>query len=123
MKVALPVWEHRISPVFDTAQNLIIVTLLENKQESTRSLYKLPEESYQKVKSLVNYEVNTLICGAISKALATFILSLNIEVIAWITGDLENVLKAFQSGKLPAQSFMMPGCHHRCRQRRCKRKS
>jgi predicted Fe-Mo cluster-binding NifX family protein len=51
-----------------------------------------------------------LICGAISRPLEAMLLSAGVEVIPQTCGPVEEVLKAFMSGKLTEKAFLMPGC-------------
>jgi hypothetical protein len=50
------------------------------------------------------------ICGGISWPLEVMLLSARVEVIPQTCGSVEDVLKAFMSGRLTEQAFVMPGC-------------
>ena len=53
--------------------------------------------------------VDTLICGAISGRCANMVTTAGIELIPWITGQVEDVLRAFLGGNLFDTQFLMPG--------------
>jgi predicted Fe-Mo cluster-binding NifX family protein len=55
--------------------------------------------------------VDTLICGAISRPLAYMITTAGINLIAWISGQVEDVLQAFLRGNVFDIQFLMPGSH------------
>ena len=116
MIVAMTIWDHRISPVFDTARELLIAQvdgqqLLERQQENLGQ--QAPGLRVDRMRQL---DVDTLICGAISRPLAEMLAAAGIRVIPFVAGDVEEVLAAYLNGGLPAPSFAMPGC--RCGQNR-----
>lgn len=110
MRVAIPTWNGRVSPVFDTASRLLVVEVgpegQYNRYETDISDQSLPS----KVMRLTGLAVDTLICGAISRPLASMITAAGIELIPWISGQVEEVLQAFLRGALFTPQFLMPGC-------------
>jgi len=111
MKVAIPVWNLRISPLFDTARNLLIVEV-DKGEELSRYWEEL--EGYfppWRARKLLDLGVETLICGGISRQLAAMLYGSGITVLPWMSGFVEDVLQAYLGGKLPDQRFLMPGCH------------
>jgi predicted Fe-Mo cluster-binding NifX family protein len=114
MKVAITVWRNRISPVFDVARNIIILDVEKGKVLQERSESFSNDQPEHKAVRLQQLMVKTLICGAISKLQAHQISSHQIELIPFISGEIEDVIKAFLSGNLPNSKLMMPGC---CRSR------
>jgi len=124
MIVAVPVWQERISPVFDVAGHVLLVEL-DGATEVSRRMEVLSEDQPQaRVDRLQHLGVQTLICGAVSRPLEGLVASRGIEVIARICGDVEEVLQAFRSGQLQSGRFAMPGCcgrQQRQRRGRCRR--
>jgi len=110
MKIAIPTWNGRVSPVFDTASRLVVVEIA-NESEIARfetgiSEYFLPSKSIR----LTGLGIDTLICGAISRPLAYMITTAGIMLIPWIAGQVEEVLHAFLNNTLFDPRFIMPGC-------------
>ena len=71
MKVAVPVWQGRVSPVFDVAGQLLLVELVEGVETSRRE-HRLPDaEPQQRAVQLSELQVETLICGAISQTVGS----------------------------------------------------
>ena len=117
MRIAIPVWENKISPVFDTALNLLVVEV-NNISEESRFIYHIDENDLsQKCHRIKKLELDTLICGAVSQAFLQMLLASGLDVIQEISGPAEDVLKAYLQGKLFQPRFLMPGC--RRGQRRC----
>jgi predicted Fe-Mo cluster-binding NifX family protein len=109
MKIAIPTWNGRVSPVFDTASRLLVVEPGDGGEysrfETDISEHFLPS----KVMRLTGLGVETLICGAISRPLASMVTTAGISLIPWISGKVEDVLGAFLSGTLFDLRFTMPG--------------
>ncbi|MBN1854839.1 MAG: NifB/NifX family molybdenum-iron cluster-binding protein [Pirellulales bacterium] len=115
MRVAIAVFDGRISPVFDVARRLVLVDI-ENGHEVRRTEQVVEETDLgPRVSRVVGLGANVLICGAISRPLEAMLFSAGVEVLPQACGPWENVLRAFLSGQLTEQAFMMPGC---CGQRR-----
>lgn len=70
----------------------------------------------QKVDRLQTLKIETLICGAISAPLREELVARGVRVIAFVAGDVDEVLLAFAAEMLPDPRFSMPGCGGRRRQ-------
>jgi predicted Fe-Mo cluster-binding NifX family protein len=110
MRVAIPDWQGRISPVFDVAGQILIVDIEAAKDES-RHRERLEGLTLQdRVERLAEVGVNTVICGAISWRFEALLLASGIRTISLICGDVAEVLRAYRTGTLDRQKFAMPGC-------------
>ncbi|MGB2986368.1 MAG: NifB/NifX family molybdenum-iron cluster-binding protein [Phycisphaerae bacterium] len=110
MKVAIPTWTGRVSPVFDVAKRLVVVTL-EGSREVNREEAGIEETQLTaRAKRVTQLSVDVLICGAISMPLEAMLVSAGVRVIPHTCGPVENVLRAFVSGCLTDQAYLMPGC-------------
>jgi len=119
MKIAIPIWQDRISPVFDVAGQLLLVEWA-NGQEVAREVQLVGETTTaERVARLKEIGVGTLICAGISQALEAGLVERGIQVVARICGNVDEVLIAFQAGYLNQERFAMPGC---CGQRRKRRR-
>jgi len=121
MIVAIPVWQGRVSPVFDVAGQILLVEL-ENSVEQSRRQEPLTEGMMdRRADQISRQEVDTVICGAISRALESLLTARGIQVIARVCGSVDDVLDAFCREELDDERFAMPGCcQRRRRQRRCR---
>lgn len=111
MKVAVTIWEDRISPVFDASRRLLIVDIKSSRIGDRSLLAFDPEQPSGLAKNLASLGVKVLICGAVSQLPATIINAAGITLIAFITGEVERVLDAFARGESLEPTFLMPGCH------------
>ena len=110
MKVAFAIWDGRISPVFDTARELLI-THIENNQVVEQHHECLGDQtSGQRVAKLNDLGLEALICGAISRPMAEMLTTSGIRLLPFVAGNIEEVVSAFLNHQLPSPAFLMPGC-------------
>ena len=110
MKVALPIWAGRISPVFDVAERLLVVEV-EEGTEVGRHEETVRETAFaRRAMRVAELGVDTLICAAISKPLEEMLTHAGVQVISQTCGNLEDVLGAYLRGQLTDRAFLMPGC-------------
>jgi len=109
MKTAFTYWNKRIAPVFDTARHIRIIET-ESGQIVCDTLEMLEsDQPTQKALRLSELGVSTLVCGAISKSLHEMVAAYGIQVIPFVAGDLQEVIKAWIED-LDLKDFAMPGC-------------
>ena len=110
MKVAIPIRNGRISPVFDVAVLLMVVEF-ESDGPGERSEFSIRESGAEARAALLReLGISTLICGAISNNAARIVERSGIELVPWTVGDIDDVLEAYFSDSLDAEGFIMPGC-------------
>jgi len=87
---------------------------LGDEGEKSRFQIFLDEENISR-RSLRIYSLNidTLICGAVSRPFFRMLLSAGINIIPDISGDAESVLKAYLNGSIFHPRYLMPGCRRR----------
>ncbi|MBW2049299.1 MAG: hypothetical protein JRJ09_12355 [Deltaproteobacteria bacterium] len=107
--VGIPVFQSRVSPVFDTCSTVLIIRF-EQDQEIERGETYLDELSLtDRVNILQKLNVTVLICGGISDVLCNMIKNAGIWLISGIAGKADQVFDAFISGHLDEPRFHMPG--------------
>ncbi len=110
MKIALPTFNGRISPVFDTAQKLVLVEV-DGANELSRAKHAMASKSLaRRAADLNELGVEILLCGAISRPLAMMVAAHGIEIVPFISGEVDEVLGAYLQGRLADPRFLMPGC-------------
>jgi predicted Fe-Mo cluster-binding NifX family protein len=110
MKVALTVWENRISPLFDSAGMLLIADIEKNGR--VRKHFEPIEKglALSRVARLAELGINVLICGGISDFFANLIEARRIKIVPFVAGPVEEVLEAFLAGEVYRKDLRMPGC-------------
>jgi predicted Fe-Mo cluster-binding NifX family protein len=115
MKVALTIWDGRISPVCDVSREALVVTI-EKGVVVTRSLESIAAATTtMKLERLQDLAIKTLICGAISAPLHHELTGGGVKVIGFVAGEIDEVIESFLAGRLPTPALSMPGCWGRQR--------
>ena len=122
MKVAIPQWQGRVSPVFDVAGKVLVVEIRDGTEHARQDIVLDSEDPQLRVARLAQAGTDVLICGAISWPLEMAVSAAGIELIPKTCGDVEQVLAAFACGQLQEDAFLMPGCCGRHRQFRARRR-
>ncbi len=117
-KIALAVWGNILSPLFDSASTVLLTDIKDGKVTARRTEALGPELPYSRALRLSEWGVQVLICGAISVGFARTIEVYGIEVIPFISGEVQQVLDAYLNGTLTADVFHMPGFVGRGRRNR-----
>lgn len=108
MNIAITVWGNRISPVFDSAQTLLVAQI-ENHKVIKKSHETFNATGSCWVENLKKMEVSVLICGAISERPADTIARSGITLIPFVTGNARQVLELYLSNKPVSAAYFMPG--------------
>lgn len=110
MKIAIPYWQGRVSPVLDVAGQLLVVDLEAGREVSRKDASLVAAGPLERARELRQAGAEMLICGAISRQLEVALEAAGVQVIPHICGPVEEVLAAFISGELNQDAFLMPGC-------------
>jgi len=109
MKIAIPVWENKVSPVLDTASRLMVVELNEKGPTSRFEIYLDERDVSRRCLRIQDLCVDTLICGAVTRYFSDLLKASGIELIQGISGQPEAVLNAYLDGTLAHSKYLMPG--------------
>ncbi|MBF0452074.1 MAG: NifB/NifX family molybdenum-iron cluster-binding protein [Candidatus Magnetomorum sp.] len=109
MKIAIPTFRSRLSPVFDWCERLLIIEKMQNDEMRMEvSLANLT--LMERVNILLELNIEILICGVVSESLLPVLESKNIHVIPGIAGTIDEIIEAFFMDTLKQKKFTMPGC-------------
>ena len=110
MKVAIPIRDGRVSPVFDVATRLMVVDFA-GGEPGERSEFSIRESGGEVRAGLLReLGVKILICGAISNHTARIIERCGIDLRPWVIGEIDDVIDAYTTCSLDTDGFIMPGC-------------
>ena len=107
MKIAIPLFDVRVSPRFDCAQHFLIVSVHNGDIVKRINVSALGWTRRERVRKLCEVGVDTLICGGIDKQSARLLNRYQVRLYTWITGTAEDALRSFLKGEL--QSCTMIG--------------
>ena len=109
MKIAIPVWENKISPVLDTASRLMVVELKKEGPMSRFEIYLDERDLARRCLRIQDLCVDTLICGAVTRHFSEMLKASGVKLIPGISGQPEAVLNAYLDGTLAHSKYLMPG--------------
>jgi predicted Fe-Mo cluster-binding NifX family protein len=110
MKVAIPSWQGRVSPVFDAAANVLLIDIEDGHEQQREERPLTRTDVLARAKEFLKLGADVLICGAISAPLEAALASSGVRVLGFVCGPVEEVLAAFLDGQLAREAFCMPGC-------------
>ena len=109
MRIAISVSGGRVSAALDYARHLVVIEYGEGK-EVRRSEMSLEEElPLHRARRIEAAGIGVLICGAISRLLAARLANSGVDIIAFVSGSVEEVLAGYFAGELESGRFLMPG--------------
>ena len=120
MRVAIPIHDGRISPLFDVARHLLVIDVLNGKAVERHVLAMQEPESLSRGRSVAAFGIDVLICGAISMLVEAMLESAGVTVIARKCGAAEAVLRAFMAHEVRYVLDTLGG-HGRCRHKKSTR--
>ena len=113
MKLAVTVWENRISPLFDATRTLLIAEI-HNRVVTKKHLVSFDCISpFSRAETLEELGIDTLICGGVSDFFSDLIEARDIRIIPFVAGCVDEVIDAYLKDALCHKKFKMPGCGDR----------
>jgi hypothetical protein len=103
------VWQNRVSPVADSAQNLLIVDIGNRKIQGREYAFFDDESLFHRARKLADLDVHTFICGAISHFYASLVEGYGIRLIPSICGEADEVLGAYLNASLSNPRYVLAG--------------
>ncbi|MCC7174096.1 MAG: NifB/NifX family molybdenum-iron cluster-binding protein [Bryobacterales bacterium] len=115
MKVAIPNWQGRVSPVFDSAGRVLLLDVVDGREQGREERPLTRTSLPARAAEFLSLGADVLICGAISAPLEAALASAGVRVVGFVCGPVEEVLAAFLNDGLSGRAFWMPGCGGRRR--------
>ena len=115
--IAIPVWNDQVSTTFDFARKLLVVEAEAGREIGRQEVQLSDEPVERKARKVRDLAVEVLLCGAVSQPLARAVSRVGIQVIPYVTGQVDNVLAAYLCGRLAEPCFIQPGCRSGARRR------
>jgi predicted Fe-Mo cluster-binding NifX family protein len=110
MRIGVPIWNGRVSPVLDAAERLVVVDT-DGSGNRAREVVALEARRLPlRAARLSRLGLDLLVCGAVSRPLHELLTAAGVRVEPWVAGELDEVLHAAESGNLDLPRYRMPGC-------------
>jgi predicted Fe-Mo cluster-binding NifX family protein len=108
VKIAVPTFGSRVSPRFDCAQVILVVTAEGGTVVERHELTAADWTSRERVSRLADLGVSAVICGGIDGWSAGSLCSAGITVYSAVAGEISAALDAWRRGELRASGDPLP---------------
>ena len=115
MKTAIATFATRVSPRFDCAESILVVTTDEHEPSVRQELSTSDWGPQERINRLLELGVDTVICGGIDRLSAASLQSAGVTIYGWVAGEAEEALAALLQGDLDREAAMGGAGHCRCR--------
>ncbi len=109
MRITVPVYKKRISPVFDWSMRVLLIDISSENIIDKEEIDISYCNEIERIEILEKMGTGLLLCGGISLQLEYIISFRGIGVISWISGDVDDILNKFIKGKFKPEKHLMPG--------------
>ncbi|WP_319407722.1 NifB/NifX family molybdenum-iron cluster-binding protein [uncultured Desulfosarcina sp.] len=109
IRIAIPIFRNKVSPVFDSCTRVFLVDIEEKREIDRKEIYLDALALTERVTILLKSGVDTIICGGISDVMESMLMGAKINLISDITGEIDQVLKAYLEKGLGQMQFQIPG--------------
>ena len=103
MKIAIPAFGTRVSPRFDCAQAVLIVSVDGGESTKREELVASGWAPHERVNKLLELGVDRVICGGIDSWSVESLQSAGVTIYGWVAGEIEDVLAALLRGDLDSE--------------------
>ena len=104
MKIAIATFDTRVSPRFDCAQSVLVITIDEGEPPERQQLAVGQWAPHERINRLLELDVDTVICGGIDRWSVASLQSAGVTIYGWVTGEVEDALAALLRGDLGAEA-------------------
>ena len=117
MRIAVPVWHNRVSPVLDSAQRVLFLDVASGAVTSRIEVPVTAADPVGKARELAAKGTELVICGGISRTLAMVLHSEGIRVVANVSGEVDSAIRGVLAGGAERPCPWPPGPRRRRRRR------
>lgn len=100
MKVAIPRMGESVAPCFEYSATVAIFTIGDGDVTDQIDFPLRSREPFDRVRLLRDQQVDTIICGGVQDVYEESLLGSGIQVISWVSGSVDDLLKLFLRGQL-----------------------
>jgi len=100
MNVAIPIYEDIVSPRFDIATELLIMTSENSKIQSEKRISIQGFHPLQILKAIIEEKINVVLCGGVNGFCLRFLGCNGIDVIPGLVGEVEAIKDGYLKGGL-----------------------
>ena len=117
MKIAIPLFNSRIAPRFDCAQDFLLAVAENGEVIEHEELSATRWTPLERVEKLKDLNVDIVICGGIDNVSARRLNFYRVRIYSWVTGRAEDALQSLIRGELELGIMVGSGGRRRGRWR------
>ncbi|UCG53694.1 MAG: NifB/NifX family molybdenum-iron cluster-binding protein [Candidatus Latescibacterota bacterium] len=102
MKVAIPRLGEVVAPCLEYSATMAIFTVENGKIVDQLDFPLRSREPLDRIRLLRDQQVDTIICGGVQDVFEDLLRARGIQLISWVSGNIENLLDLFLHGRLVA---------------------
>ena len=120
MKVAIPRMGEVVAPCLEFSVTITIFTVEEGRVIEQFDFPIRSGEPLDRIRLFRDQQVDTIICGGVQDVFEDLVRASGIQLISWVSGDIEDLLGLFLQGRLtpgkvPGQTASGSRPHHKRR--------
>jgi predicted Fe-Mo cluster-binding NifX family protein len=108
-RIAVPIFNGRVSPVIDTCTQLYMLESDGRQFVANRTVPMKGASIFERAGEIKKLGIQLIICGAVGEAFYNLLKEADIDLVYGITGDIDEVIDAYRNGVLSHVRFRMPG--------------
>ena len=108
-RVAIPVFESRVSPVLDSCHRMVVVDIEKGREIRRQDLNLEKMSIHERIEVMARWGIRKIICAGVSDVMCRFLAGKNIALVSGIAGELEKIINAYICNRLDDTCFVMPG--------------
>ena len=98
--IALSTYRNRISSRLDSADEITFLSFENGKEKKREKIRIIPSSPLDRIHQILELNPYVLICGGLTQICDNKLKNSKINVIPWVKGYTEEVLKEFLEGRL-----------------------
>lgn len=100
MKVAIPRMGETVAPCFEYSATIAVFSVQDGHVVDQVDFPIRSREPFDRVRLLRDQAVDTIICGGVQDVFEDLLRASGIELISWVTGDVDALLSRYLQGRL-----------------------
>lgn len=110
MKIAIPVWNDCVSTVLDYSTILEVIDVEKGTPLRRHRVPFVETTVMSKIARLKDLNVDTILCGAVSRPFYHMTVAAGIRVVPFLRGSVDEILQAYLADRLTDAQLILPGC-------------
>ncbi|NPV93360.1 MAG: hypothetical protein HPY50_21585 [Firmicutes bacterium] len=102
MKLAMPVYQNKLAPRFDCAEEFLIIDVGSGRVGERKVLRCRSDYPLERATMLADSEADVIICGAIDQYSNRILSVKGKQVYSWQSGEIEDIIDKFVTSQYGA---------------------